>query len=102
MGPAAHNHTPSCSPPPDYRLAAGSVKDACGAGSAGQAYARSLTARAAHQRRAAIGKQGTPGPRGSPRASPACPQPAENRDKRLHTGRLTRPRSFRDDIEPTV
>ena len=38
MGPAATKpHTPSCSPPPDYRIAARSVKDACGAGCAGQA-----------------------------------------------------------------
>ena len=45
MGPAATHkpHTFPCSPPPDDRLAARSVKDACGAGSAGQAYARSLT-----------------------------------------------------------
>jgi hypothetical protein len=45
MGPAAthKSHTFPCSPPPDYRLAALRVKDACGAGSAGQAYARSLT-----------------------------------------------------------
>ena len=33
MGPAATTtaYTPSCPPPPDYRLAAGSVKDARGA-----------------------------------------------------------------------
>ena len=37
MGPAATTTHPSCSPPPDYRLAALSVKDACGAGPAGQA-----------------------------------------------------------------
>ena len=99
MGPAA---TTTTHPPVPRRPIIGSRPGAsrtpAAPGSAGQAYARSLTARAAHQRRAAIGKQGTPGPRESPRASPACPQPAENRDKRLHTGRLTRPRSFRDDI----
>ena len=38
-GARSHAQTPylPCSPPPDYRIAAGSVKDACGAGSAGQA-----------------------------------------------------------------
>ena len=55
-------------------------------------------ARAAHQRSGSYRETGHARPQGSPRASPACPQPAENRDKRLHTGRLTRPRSFRDDI----
>ena len=35
---------------------------------------------------------------GKPAGQPGMPQPAENRDKRLHTGRLTRPRFFRDDL----
>ena len=42
-GARSHNHTPSCSPPPDYRIAALRVKDAYGAGSAGRDPARSLT-----------------------------------------------------------
>ena len=38
MGPAATTTThPPVPPPPDYRIAALRVKDACGAGSAGQA-----------------------------------------------------------------
>ena len=54
--------------------------------------------RPAHPGSAAIRETGHARPQGSPRASPACPQPAGNRDKRLYTRRLTRPRSFRDDI----
>ena len=98
MGPAATNHTPSCSPPPDYRIAALRVKDACGAGCAGRGPARSLTRTGPLTRdRQLAGKQGTPGPRGTPAGQSGMPVTVREPGQKPQTLRLTRPRSFRDD-----
>ena len=99
MGPAA---TTTTHPPVPRRPIIGSRPGASRtpASRAPQArLARSLTPPGPITRDGQLsGNRARPGPRESPRASPACPPQAENRDKRLHTGRLTRPRSFRDDI----
>ena len=83
MGPRSHhNHTPSCSPPPDYRIAALRVKDACGAGYAGRDPARSLTRTGPLTRIGSSRETGNAqAPGGRPRASPACLQPSGNPDK---------------------
>ena len=70
-GARSHNHIPSCSPPPDYRLAALRVKDACGA--ATPAGLRPvLDPHGPLTRIGSSRETGNARPPGRPRASPAC------------------------------
>ena len=61
MGPAPAT-APACSPPPDYRIAARRVQDACGAGFAGRAPPGPCPPAGRSPRPAATGKQAKPCP----------------------------------------
>ena len=57
---------------------------------------------AAHPDRQQPGNRECPGPGGRRRASPACPVTVREPGQKPQTPRLTRPRSFRDDIGPAL
>ena len=63
-----HNRTPACSPPPDYRIAARSVKDAWRRRLRRPGSARSLTRPARSPGSAAAGEQGRPRPQAAQQA----------------------------------
>ena len=99
MGPAAT--TTAYTPPVPRRLIIGSRPGASRTPAAPAPLARLRPvldpARPLTRDRQLSGNRARQAP-GKPAGQPGMPATGGKPDKRLHTGRLTRPRSFRDDI----